>query len=557
MNKNEISPNLLSDKTLAAVPFLGRSIRARRTRRVLRIVSWSVLAMVLVLLVWGGRCFSDLRFIYQQYTLAGGQIETAKFLIDKNEYAPGAGAAASAIGLLTVSGDRLEEYNSRFWTRNSLLEPYIDYGLLLIEYRLMLARSLLWLGEIKDEGWLRGDLYRQLPEMHGTLANIELYTGRIENSQALNRIDSFLNAPPDGREKPVADLEKATLDLALLGDLTGRAGERFYTVVIFDGSRQGPAGGDVVGVLGLRVNGGRISGYENTGLSGELTVNSLLDSDNLKHLARGRSGGPDCDGILFFDLEIIESYNIEAGEDASNFRELADLFLDGGGEGRDFSGGSFLLNALNERKLALHLFDQDLNDLVYQRGWGVLARPGRSDYLMIVDDNVSGVGDFRIRKRLNYKLDQSLNGLFAELLLFYAHDTGSEDDYINDLSVVVPRGSVLLSSDADGVAVGDLQNKTVFSLRLRIAPGEIRSVSFRYKLPEIVDYQLSRGQYGLYLQKQIGGSFDFSTVDVSFLNEIISYSPTGYYVNKTSKNSLKWEDRFATDRLYTINTNIK
>ena len=75
-------------------------------------------------------------------------------------------------------------------------------------------------------------------------------------------------------------------------------------------------------------------------------------------------------------------------------------------------------------------------------------------------------------------------------------------------------------------------------------------MTIEYKLPALVS---TAKNYELYLQKQPGKEINEAIVDLSFLNDIKSYSPASLAAQKIGSAKFRWEGDLNMDRSFEVN----
>lgn len=216
-------------------------------------------------------------------------------------------------------------------------------------------------------------------------------------------------------------------------------------------------------------------------------------------------------------------------------------------------------NSIINKDILVYLKDDKLQNLIIKQGMAGELKDTIGDYLMIVDANMNFLQtDVMINRSIDYKLEQSPNGLFAKLHVNYAHNGNASDqasEYKTYTRVYVPFGSQLIKAKgmtAERVDVKSELGKTFFGVFISIEPSQIGSLYFEYKLPIDIYYLVSNGQYELYVQRQPGNKVEILTIDLEFINGIKSYNPTGFYVNKAGDNRIRWESDLSTDRKFGV-----
>jgi len=212
-------------------------------------------------------------------------------------------------------------------------------------------------------------------------------------------------------------------------------------------------------------------------------------------------------------------------------------------------------NNIIEKNISLFVKDIELQSLIKQQGLAGELKDVVGDYLMVVDANMASLKTDEVMGRsIHYEVEQGPNGLFAKLRINYAHH-GNFDwkttRYRTYTRVYVPLGSQLIKAEGD-VKIQNELGKTSFAAFISIEPGEIGSLYFEYKLPDNLNELAKAGQYELYIQKQPGNKVAELAVDLSFANEVKSYNPTGFYVEKIGNNRIKWESDLGVDRKFSV-----
>jgi hypothetical protein len=209
---------------------------------------------------------------------------------------------------------------------------------------------------------------------------------------------------------------------------------------------------------------------------------------------------------------------------------------------------------LLEKNIIIYFKNPAIQEIIQEQNWAGEIKDLKDDFIMIVDANMASLKtDSVMNRKIDYKLSQDINGLFADLRVTYAHGGGIDwrtTRYRDYVRFYVPLGSTLIKADgfAESAALATEEaGKTVFSGFTIIEPGKFNTLHLYYKLPAGLDMKAKSGAYGLYLQKQPGSNVESVHVKLEFLNNIQSYEPTGFYINKFN-NSLSWETDLDSDR---------
>lgn len=217
---------------------------------------------------------------------------------------------------------------------------------------------------------------------------------------------------------------------------------------------------------------------------------------------------------------------------------------------------NLLADNLATKDLLFYLTDKQLENIALANGWGGEIKSTVGDYLMVVDANLSNARiDALLNRGLEYKVEQGANGLFSKLTLNYAYRGAADQGvgiYKSYTRVYAPLGSQLTKVsgyELNKIEVGNELGKTWFGFYFEVEPGKIKNLTLEYKLPVLAS---APKQYELYLQKQPGKEINYAKVDLSFLNDIKSYSPTSLYMLKPSPDKISWEGDLNLDRSFEV-----
>jgi len=230
-----------------------------------------------------------------------------------------------------------------------------------------------------------------------------------------------------------------------------------------------------------------------------------------------------------------------------------------------------LSNNLARKDVLVYFSNKQLEGTAQKLGWAGETKSAPVDYLMVVDANLGGYkSDAVMNKNIIYSLSADSKGLIGKVTINYAHH-GSYDwrttDYRTYTRVFVPAGSQLI--EAEGVsgnqAIKDFkvdredfsalsgERKTAFGSLIVIKPGEIGSLTFSYRLPDVVYKKVVQaGLYQLTLQKQPGSNIENLKVDVTLPNAIESYKPSGFSSQLINQNKISWTTDFVLDKEFEV-----
>lgn len=215
---------------------------------------------------------------------------------------------------------------------------------------------------------------------------------------------------------------------------------------------------------------------------------------------------------------------------------------------------NILIDNLTAKNLLLYLADSQLENIAAENGWGGEIKDQPGDYLMVIDANMGALKtDAVINRGFEYRVSRGINGFFSKLSLNYAHN-GKPDwktsVYKSYTRVYVPLGSQLIGLSgyqSEQIDIGSEAGKTWFGFYLVVDPGKIKNLILEYKPPASV---LANNSYSLYLQKQPGKEIGQAKIDLSFGNDIKSYSPVSLSTRKVSPTELSWQGDLSIDRSF-------
>jgi hypothetical protein len=222
--------------------------------------------------------------------------------------------------------------------------------------------------------------------------------------------------------------------------------------------------------------------------------------------------------------------------------------------------------ALNERHLLFWGKNVELQSIIAREGWGGKVKNFDGDYLMVVDANLASLKtDSVMEKKINYSFGTGGDGkLRARADIIYKNKgpfTWKTTRYRTYTRIYVPKGSVLVKGigtmendkildpkrRSGKVDVGEELDKTFFGAFISIEPGEERTLSFEYILPDKIQNQINNGLYKLLVQKQAGTLGHPLTLNLSFDKTIKKAQPAEESVEWGNK-SYKLQTNLRVDR---------
>lgn len=218
---------------------------------------------------------------------------------------------------------------------------------------------------------------------------------------------------------------------------------------------------------------------------------------------------------------------------------------------------------LAEKHILIWSKNQELQAIINREGWGGGVRSSDGDYLLVVDANLASLKtDSVMDRKINYSLSPDASGkLHAKVGVTYKNSgtfTWKTTRYRTYTRIYVPAGSTLVGGtgmmENDKISdparrpgkidVGEELGKTYFGAFISIEPGEERTLSFEYVLPDKIKNQISNGLYKLLVQKQSGTLGHPLTFNLIFDKNIKQAQPAE-------------EQREWGDNVYKLQTNLR
>jgi hypothetical protein len=267
-------------------------------------------------------------------------------------------------------------------------------------------------------------------------------------------------------------------------------------------------------------------------------------------------------GITFHSDDVVEKLEYEVeygyrdkGVDVSNRKDIIEPFmkeliervsLNALLHSKDFI--ALLEELVGEKHIMGYSEEDKLSTIIDSLNISGSVRNVDGDYLMWVDANLSALKTDRVLDRLlRYSIEKKDNDYLAVAQMRYIH-TGDYDwrttRYQSFSRVYVPTGSRLVGVETlnvDGrkskvteVDTGVDLGKTWFGFVVRALPGQTVTYQVSYLLPDKIADSVSRGEYRLTTQKQLGSVGVDMALELKFNRTIIGAYP--------AENSVFWGD---------------
>ncbi len=189
------------------------------------------------------------------------------------------------------------------------------------------------------------------------------------------------------------------------------------------------------------------------------------------------------------------------------------------------------IDLASRKHILVYMNDPEAQRLLeaYNFAGQVLPTESGEDYAFVVSTNLAGdKTNWFVRKAVTHTLLKDGTHWVKDVKITYTYDQPSPEyapfvkRYQDWLRLYVPEGSELLSSDGFEYSFGggNELGKTYFDGFLGLGPGEVKTVEFRYQLPDdVID---TDGTYKLVLQKQPGIDTEEHTVKLPGYSETLT-----------------------------------
>jgi len=188
---------------------------------------------------------------------------------------------------------------------------------------------------------------------------------------------------------------------------------------------------------------------------------------------------------------------------------------------------------ITEKHILIFLKDDYVQNLIIKENWGGQIKNVEHDYLAIIDANLASLkSDPGVKRTITYTLNRDSENFIADVIIKYKNVgtiTWKTTRYRTYTRLYVPKGSILLKSsgsmvdcklsDEGSVETAEELNKTVFGTFICIEPGEEKSLTFKYKLPNSIAEQFKNDKYQLLVQKQPGTASHDLNINLKLKNK--------------------------------------
>ncbi len=252
--------------------------------------------------------------------------------------------------------------------------------------------------------------------------------------------------------------------------------------------------------------------------------------------------------IELVQREVEEDYDKTLNQPKKILIDFAPLFIDAlnnlSQEKRQ-KAVEIVLNSFLEKHTLVYFDDSSLEELVKKEGWAGQLLDADNNYLSVVSSNIGGgKSDQAIKESIDHRTEIQEDGTIINTLVVVRKHQGGKYSWINSLNknylrVYLPLGSQLISASGQtkvgykapidyqnhgfsedslinsiesnmtidkesGTEIYQENGKTVFANWLYTKPGQISTLTYKYKLPFKIDSNKPADSYSLLVQKQSG-----------------------------------------------------
>lgn len=230
-----------------------------------------------------------------------------------------------------------------------------------------------------------------------------------------------------------------------------------------------------------------------------------------------------------------------------------------------------LSKSLEEKHFMLYSKDEEIQNFIEEENWGAKIKEYDGDYLEVVDANMASLKtDAYVERKYNYELD--LNGndkVKAKLAITHRNNapgfSWKTTRYRTWNRIYVPQGSELINIDGNEKGqqyynepgktyeIIDEAGKTSIGTFTSIEPGEERTLTYEYYLPEKLSQDLKQNGYKLLFQKQPGTISPELEINVNSSNTIKSFSPQDIGSLLSNNKRVEYKTNLLTDKEFIVN----
>jgi hypothetical protein len=583
--------------------------KRKRVFRFLRRFSMGVIVVCSLIFFYFSIHAINFYFIHKEAVTGKSNIEEALSLFSAQKTESAQYYSQLANDNFELSLSYLEEYKDNFWVKNNnfFYKEYLELIYLLSSGR-ALSNSVLKISEVQNrfnnifnsEDYTKKELlnfiYESAPELVGIKANIDLSINSLANIKYYSLLRPFkkeINEIKQNLKFVSYQLDQQIALSQILPSFLGYPDNSKYLTIFQNNRRLTSTGGEIIAYGILENKFGEIDkfsseAYENLqenidfkDLSPDWPYTAKKILWQYKKLTEDNN---DFDGVLLFNYDFFKELLTLTGpiiiDNNSYTKDNIDQLFKQSGKLEDlskiilaaqknifekksvnfFEFFNFLSANFIKKNIIIYFTDKNFQEIAEDKGWSNNIKQTNSDYLMIIDSSVGDVKENDIKKKVDYTIDQGANGLFAKLNISYINTNSTDSldkQYKNNVQVYVPQGSELLMfkgiDDGSLEVLEDKKNqKTIYTGYFSLEPGEIDNLKIYYKLPDSINKLSLSDEYNLFIQKQSGTKIDSLMVDLSFLNSIKLYNPTGFSADLIEKDQIIWETDLLIDRYFKI-----
>lgn len=215
-----------------------------------------------------------------------------------------------------------------------------------------------------------------------------------------------------------------------------------------------------------------------------------------------------------------------------------------------------LTEGFSAKETALWSPTEETQAVYVDAGWsGSVAIKNADDVLMVVDANLGALKtDAVMEREIAYSIEPTSTGYNATVALTYINNgsyTWKTTRYQTYTRVYAPLGSTLISGPSD-VATANELDMTSFGTYITVLPGETKTITLSYDLPQSVADAVDGGSYELRVLKQLGTSNNALTLHLEFPSKV-DFATPAEDASHFNDNTYDISTTLDTDKVFDVN----
>lgn len=227
--------------------------------------------------------------------------------------------------------------------------------------------------------------------------------------------------------------------------------------------------------------------------------------------------------------------------------------------------------SLEEKHLMLYSKNEEIQGFLEEENWSARIKEYDGDYIEVVDANMASLKtDAHIKRKFNYELNlDGKDRVQAKLTITHQNNapgfSWKTTRYRTWNRIYIPQGSELINIDGNekgeqyynepgkSYEIIDELGKTSIGTFTSIEPGEERTLTYEYYLPEDLSKDLKNKGYKLLFQKQPGTISPELEININSSNTIKSISPLEVGTLLSNNKRVEYKTNLLTDQEFIVN----